>query len=393
MKKLILFSSLFLCTLKAAQMGIIDAAEDVWSISYEDLERAYRQSEVKIGGVPNLVDLTTRRITKTICDPAIKNLPWELKDIIAQQWYKEKFGKWYDHALKQAQAIPFIAVNSKDENLSVIAVLKNGDIATRSKSLKNATIWDPITGIKKIKLVGHAAEITKIEILPNGDIITRSWDKTAIIWDPITGKQKLELTGTHPHEVLSIAILPNRDIVTGTWDGTTIIWDPITGKQKTKLAGHADVITSIAILPNGDIVTGSHDGIAIIWDPITGKQKKKLAGHIDTITSITILQNGDIVTGSRDGIAIIWDPTTGKQKTKLAGHIGGIASIGILQNGDIATGSYDGRAVIWKISESIKNLFGSDLNNITLDIICELDRLRDFENKFKPKKSNPSCKL
>ncbi|OGB83349.1 hypothetical protein A3F66_03080 [candidate division TM6 bacterium RIFCSPHIGHO2_12_FULL_32_22] len=313
MKKLILFLGLFLGTLKAAQMDIIDAAEDNWSIGYEDLERAYKQSEVKIRGVPNLVDLATGIIAKNICDPAIKNLPWELQDIIAQQWYKEKFGKCYDHALKRAQTIPFITTYNRAEYLYR----------------------------------------TRIPTLKNGDIATRSFDgRTLVIRNSITGEEKRRLTGGHDKKITSIAILPNGDIVTGSYDKTARIWDTITGIEKRKLTGHTHEIFSIAILPNGDIVTGSRDRTAIIWDTITGKQKVKLVGHNSSIESIVILPNGDIVTGSSDG-----------------------------------------RATLWKISESIKKLFGSDLNNITLDILCELDRLCEFENKFKPKKSNPSCTL
>src|SRR3990167_10278999 len=194
MKKILIFSLIFLGTLKAVEVAPAGPAEDSeWSISFNELEESYNQAKVR--GVPSLVDLAAKSIADTvsICDPAIQDLPWELRDLVAQQWYK-----------KNATRINNLALRQK---------------------------------IPSIKLTGNNRGIT------------------------------------------SIAILPNGDIVTGSYDGTAIIWDPGTGKEKQKLKGHNDGITSIAILPNGDIVTGSYDGTARIWDSETGKEKQKLKGH------------------------------------------------------------------------------------------------------------------
>src|SRR3990167_9566878 len=302
MKKLLISSLLFLGSSKAVEAGPADAE---WSISFNELEKSYNQA--KAGGVPSLVDLAAKRIADTvsICDPAIQDLPWELRDLVAQQWYK-----------KNATRINNLALRQK---------------------------------IPAIKLVGHNGSIRAIAILPNGDIVTGSGDRTAIIWDPKTGKEKLKLEG-HNGQITSIAILKNGDIVTGSYDRTAIIWDSETGKEKQKLEGHKAWINAIAILPNGDIATGSYDKTARIWNPVTGKEKQKLEGHDDVVKSIAILKNGDIVTGSND-------------KT----------------------------ARIWKISENIKKLFGDNLNNLTLESLCLAEK--KFNLMRRPKRSNPSCLL
>src|SRR3990167_4063880 len=343
MKKLLISSLLFLGSSKAVEAGPADAER---SISFNELEKSYNQA--KAGGVPSLVDLAAKRIADTvsICDPAIQDLPWELRDLVAQQWYK-----------KNATRINNLALGQK---------------------------------IPSIKLTGNNRGITSIAILPNGDIVTGSYDGTAIIWDSVTGKEKLK-TG-HNDSIYAIAILPNGDIVTGFSDGTAIIWDPETGKEKLKLASHAGHhISSIAILPNGDIVTGSKDGTAIIWDPGTGKEKQKLKGHNDGITSIAILPNGDIVTGSYDGTARIWDSETGKEKQKLKGHKAWINAIAILRNGDIVTGSNDKTARIWKISENINNFLSDESGKITLESLCASEKRLKLMRK--PKRSNPACAL
>src|SRR3990167_118955 len=303
MKKLLISSLLFLGSSKAVEAGPADAER---SISFNELEKSYNQA--KAGGVPSLVDLAAKRIADTvsICDPAIQDLPWELRDLVAQQWYK-----------KNATRINNLALGQK---------------------------------IPSIKLTGNNRGITSIAILPNGDIVTGSYDGTAIIWDSVTGKEKLKTASHAGHHISSIAILPNGDIVTGSKDGTAIIWDPGTGKEKQKLKGHNDGITSIAILPNGDIVTGSYDGTARIWDSETGKEKQKLKGHKAWINAIAILRNGDIVTGSND-------------KT----------------------------ARIWKISENINNFLSDESGKITLESLCASEKRLKLMRK--PKRSNPACAL
>ena len=105
MKKILIFSLIFLGTLKAVEMAVktpAGPAEDSeWSISFNELEKAYKQAEV--GGVPSLVDLAAKRIADTvsICDPAIQDLPWELINFVAQQWYKKNYNRLYNLALKQ----------------------------------------------------------------------------------------------------------------------------------------------------------------------------------------------------------------------------------------------------------------------------------------------------
>ena len=47
-------------------------------------------------------------------------------------------------------------------------------------------------------------------------------DSTAIMWSP-GGEQKRVLTG-HTRYVMAVAVLPNGDIVTGSYDNTVRFW-------------------------------------------------------------------------------------------------------------------------------------------------------------------------
>ena len=69
----------------------------------------------------------------------------------------------------------------------------------------------------------------------------------------------------HTKWVYALAILPNGHIVSGSWDKSLRIWDSATGECITVLKGHTDGVRALAILPNGHIVSGSRDKSLRIW--------------------------------------------------------------------------------------------------------------------------------
>ncbi|MFH1832349.1 MAG: WD40 repeat domain-containing protein [bacterium] len=200
---------------------------------------------------------------------------------------------------------------------------------------------------EKLTLTGHTKGVECVEIAPNGNIVTGSYDNKAKIWDPNTGQCLHTLNG-HIGSVWSIAIAPNGNIITGSGDYTAKIWDASTGQCLRTLAGHTGPVFGVAIAPNGNIVTGSGDHTAKIWDPNTGQCLHTLNGHTDSVRSIAIAPNGNIVTGSKDDTAKIWNPDTGQCLHTLTGHRKAVYSVAIAPNGNIVTGSWDNTAKIWE---------------------------------------------
>ena len=231
-------------------------------------------------------------------------------------------------------------------------------------------------GEQKRVLYGHTGGVTSVATLPNGDIVTGSYDNTAIIWD-VKGEQKHVLRG-HTGFVLAVTVLANGDIVTGSADKKTIIWNSegeqkqVLGQAGTEEGGHTDAVRAVAELPNGDIVTGSSTGKnGLIWsteltqeeqDPASSlclrqrsgeneicfkvKAVMRHTGYPIGVTSVAALQNGDIVTGSLDNTAIIWS-AEGEKKRVLSGHAGVVLAVAIHPNGDIVTGSDDKTMRFW----------------------------------------------
>jgi len=64
---------------------------------------------------------------------------------------------------------------------------------------------------------------------------------------------------------VALITLPNGDLVSGSWDNTIKIWNPNDGTLKRTLNGHTSEVRALTTLPNGDLVSGSMDKTIKIW--------------------------------------------------------------------------------------------------------------------------------
>ena len=110
----------------------------------------------------------------------------------------------------------------------------------------------------------------------------------------------------HIDEVNCISVLPDGRIISGSYDKTLKIWNPSTGNCDHTFIGHTDAVRCIAILPNGRIISGSSDKTLKIWNLLTGNCDHTFTGHTELVWSVAILSNGRIVSGSYDKTIKIW---------------------------------------------------------------------------------------
>ena len=121
------------------------------------------------------------------------------------------------------------------------------------------------------------------------------------------GNIKNKLTG-HTYPIQSLILLTNGDLASRSDDRTISIWNTNGGYEKKKLSGHTGTIYSFVALPNGDLASGGSDRIVIIWNTEDGFIKKKLQGHSSAVSCLVLLENsGDLVSGGWDGLIIIWN--------------------------------------------------------------------------------------
>ena len=104
------------------------------------------------------------------------------------------------------------------------------------------------------------AQVYCVVVLPNGRIVSGSVDRTLKVWNVLTGKCRRTLRGhanyvrrRRPDEqrvdrsltprraqVSCVAALPNGRVVSGSWDNTLKVWDVLRGRLVRTLRGHVD---------------------------------------------------------------------------------------------------------------------------------------------------------
>ena len=223
-----------------------------------------------------------------------------------------------------------------------VAVLPDGRIVSVSWD-GNLRVWDPSNGRCLLTL---SEPVSCVAVLPDGRIVSGSGDGNLRMWAPSDGRCLLTLTG-HSNYISCVAVLPDGRIVSGSDDRTLRVWDPSTGQCLQILEGHSKGGFCVAVLPDGHIVSGSYDKTLRVWDPSTGQCLMTLKGHTGWISCVAVLPDGRIVSGSGDGNLRMWDPSTGQCLMTLKGHTGRINCVAVLPDGRIVSGSDDRTLRVW----------------------------------------------
>ena len=226
-----------------------------------------------------------------------------------------------------------------------VSVLPDGKIVSGSYD-DTVRVWDTATGELVQTLEGHGGTVMCVSVLPDGKIVSGSYDKTVRVWDTATGELVQTLEGHH-ERVMGVAILPDGKIVSGSFDKTVRVWDTATGELVQTLEGHTGEVVGVAILPDGKIVSGSFDKTVRVWDTATGELVQTLEGHTGEVRTVSVLPDGKIVSGSKDNTVRVWDTATGELVQTLEGHTGEVMGIAILPDGKIVSGSEDKTVRVW----------------------------------------------
>ncbi|WP_330927144.1 WD40 repeat domain-containing protein [Candidatus Sororendozoicomonas aggregata] len=140
---------------------------------------------------------------------------------------------------------------------------------------------------------------------PNGDIIPRSTPKCAI------GCQ--ETINAHKDSVTSLLVLPDGWLVSASYDKTIKVWDlskPKGERCVAILTGHEGPVHTLTLLPDGRLVSGSSDHTIKVWDlsKPNGKQcVGTLIGHKSTVRCVAVMPDGQVVSGSGDCTIKVWN--------------------------------------------------------------------------------------
>ena len=239
-----------------------------------------------------------------------------------------------------------------DSAITSIVQLLNGNLACAQGT--SISIWNIYKWIKLATITSaHSSDIVSLDVLPNGNIVSGSLDKTIKIWNSNTRALYKTLSGpTDSSWITIVKVLKNGNIASADQGGFILIWNSIAGSLRFNLKKDGIGCDGLSQLSNGNLVTVHTNQWVRIWNPITGTLIKQVS--LSTVLIRVIgLYNGDFAVGSSLGLITIRDGNTGDIKFTLNGHTGGVSNFVQLENGDLASCSQDNTIKIWDLNTGI----------------------------------------
>jgi WD40 repeat protein len=102
--------------------------------------------------------------------------------------------------------------------------------------------------------------------------------------------------------VTSLAVLPDGKLVSGSFDRTVRIWE--NGTCCHILKGHTLEVTCLAVLPDGMLASGSDDLTVRVWE---NGVCLLILSHISHVKSLTVLPDGRLAVGLSDIVTVLQD--------------------------------------------------------------------------------------
>lgn len=157
-----------------------------------------------------------------------------------------------------------VVLTDVEESVSELVVLPNGRLASRSDWDETVSIWDTSGSTDPVQLV-HTSRVTALALSADGRLATTCHDDLAIwLWNPAGGLDPVLLTGhTEPPKALSA--LPDGRLVSGSYDFEIRVWHTTSHADSVVLTDIGPVLL-LAALPDGRAVSGTFNGGVRVWD-------------------------------------------------------------------------------------------------------------------------------
>ncbi|MFW2544610.1 c-type cytochrome [Primorskyibacter sp. 2E107] len=200
-------------------------------------------------------------------------------------------------------------------------------------------------------LKGHGGPIMALDVLPDGGVVTGSFDNALGIW---TGRAPVWLDG-HEAAVTVVLALPDGRVASGSDDFSVRLWTDGAGRV---LGHHLGKVTALALAPDGALLSGSWDGTIRRWEP-DGTEGAALPAPGAGVNDIAIAADGTIFAATMTGDVLRY-PVDGRAPVPLARQGFGVNEL-VLGEGWLAYGAVDGATRV------IDANTGADLRDFTLD--------------------------
>ncbi len=262
-----------------------------------------------------------------------------------------------------------------------VAILADGNLAAGINN--NLNFWNMKSFQLISNLVSHSDIISALKTIPDGTLVSGSFDSTVKIWK----NYALITTLNALNRISSILVLNNLKFLTSLQMNSVAIqvWERNINVSNinslTTFGGHKDTILSLVFLNNTNwLASASRDMTIKIWSFNIGMQQpnlfQTLIGHSSDVTVLVNLPNMKLASGSMDKSILIWDIIQSFQNTlKLTTHLGGINSLISLKNEQnyLLSASKDVSTVLWNLNNDLVLKYQFEGQSLSIQDLVELD--------------------
>ena len=240
----------------------------------------------------------------------------------------------------------------------------------------------PVSAQDFFTLKGHGGPIMDIDVSPQGQIATASFDNSVGLWDgamPVwqeghraavnvvafwgdtvisAGDDNTvrtwpggDVLGEHTAKVVELAT-SDTHIASASWDARIGLWTR--DGQGTFMDGHKQGVNAVAFSRDGKtLYSASVDGTIRVWDVDTAQEKQLLAKHGFGINKLILNEDaGWLAYGASDGGTRIIDPVTAEQIADFTLDRRPILSLAFDQpSGNLAVGDGHGYIMVIDTNE------------------------------------------
>ena len=235
-----------------------------------------------------------------------------------------------------------------------------------------------------------------LKILPNGNLISGSFDSSMVIWNLTSGEKVFDwpINTAHTSAIFAFEVIDDLTVASASRDSYIKFWNFLNGSQTKYIKDSAGVSTLLR-LQNGSLISGDDSAVGNIriWELENGTLLNTLKGHTNRINALEMITNEVLASGSQDGWVILWNLLNGQQINKLTRTPASeVWSLKKLCDNSIASGYSDHYIYVWSATNQTTSpsiIYPKDHLNIVeaLDLLNEntllsgsLDAKIDFWN-------------